>query len=512
VTRLRGSAREWARRVPAPLALLLGVIVVFGVAWVLIVPAWQAPDEDAHFAYVQSLTEQGRLPGNGTDILSSEQRNSELDTNTDPVVFARDAKPEWGEVAYRYWRNETQGFPRNNGGSSKNKAAQYPPGYYLYESLPYELASSADVLTRLYLMRLFSIAWLLVTAVGAWLLAGELFGRRRHLQLVAAAVTGLWPMLMFVSSSINPDAMLIALWTLATWLGVAILKRGFTPARAAGLCACVGVALVTKATALALLPATTFALAVGAWRLRGRVTRRQALVAASTLAALALPVLVWVLVAHSDGRSPYQQTELVSATASAPALGGGAAQAFSVREFASYLWQFYLPRLPFQTVNHFIFPVIGDYPAYQVWIGSGWATFGWVNVWFDSWVYLIFLAVTVLALTGALVTAIRGLRRSTQRWRGPRTPWLVGAFLALDVGVLLAGLHWTDYRMFVDGEAPFLQGRYLFPVAGIAAAVAAQALRAVPARLQGVGAGAVIAGLVVFQIACLGLVASRYYA
>ena len=40
-------------------------------------------------------------------------------------------------------------------------------------------------------MRIFSALFVLVTATGAWLLAGELFGPKRLLQLVTASVAGL---------------------------------------------------------------------------------------------------------------------------------------------------------------------------------------------------------------------------------------------------------------------------------------------------------------------------------
>jgi hypothetical protein len=43
------------RAVPAPLAAILVVVVLTGLMWALLVPPWQAPDEDSHFAYAQSL-------------------------------------------------------------------------------------------------------------------------------------------------------------------------------------------------------------------------------------------------------------------------------------------------------------------------------------------------------------------------------------------------------------------------------------------------------------------------
>ena len=42
-----------------PLGLLLAAVAVVLAAWALFVPPFQVPDENAHFAYVQSLVENG---------------------------------------------------------------------------------------------------------------------------------------------------------------------------------------------------------------------------------------------------------------------------------------------------------------------------------------------------------------------------------------------------------------------------------------------------------------------
>jgi 4-amino-4-deoxy-L-arabinose transferase-like glycosyltransferase len=507
------------RRVPRELALLLLVVAVVGATWALLVPPWGAPDEDVHFAYSQTLAERHELPGRGPQQVSSEQRLSMDASNTDQVVFFLRAKPDWSPVAERGWRSVTAKAKRDDGGAG-NTAASYPPAYYLYEVVPYELASGSDVLTRLYVMRLFSVLWLLVTTVGAWLLAGELFGRNRPLQLLTAATIGLWPMLTFMSSAINPDGMLTALWTLATWLGVSILRRGLTVPRAVGICLCAGLALVTKATGLALLPPVVFALGVGAWRLRHKVSARQLAWAAGAAAAFALPVVAWILAAHDAGHAAFGQAALVSQSTAANEAGGSASGAtaaapagFNLNRFASYLWQFYLPKLPFMQEQRFVFPVISHYPAYEVWLASGWASFGWVNVWFPAWVYRVFLAISLAVAAGAGVTAARGIK--AVRAAGGvvrRAPWTMVAFFTLTVGTLLAGLHWTDYRMLVDDEAPFIQGRYLLPVGAVLALVVAQAVRALPARFRTVAIACVLGGLVALQLACLAIVAERYYA
>ncbi len=65
-----------ARAIPRPLAALLVVATIQVVAWMIVLPPFQGPDEDAHFAYVQHLAETGQRPdgpdGNGL-VYSTEQ-------------------------------------------------------------------------------------------------------------------------------------------------------------------------------------------------------------------------------------------------------------------------------------------------------------------------------------------------------------------------------------------------------------------------------------------------------
>jgi hypothetical protein len=278
---------------------------------------------------------------------------------------------------------------------------------------------------------------------------------------------------------------------------------------------------VTKATALALIPPVAFALAIGAWRLRRRVSLRRLAWAAGAGAAFGVPVLAWVLVARGAGHAAYGQAAIVTPGASSAASGATGATpgappivpSASFRYFASYLWQFYLPKLPFMRDQRFVFSIISPYPAYQVWLASGWASFGWVNIWFPAWVYRVFLAVVLGVAAGAgftLARSVRALRTAGGVLR--KAPWVLIAFIALTVGTLLAGLHWTDFHMRVDGKAPFIQGRYMLPVGALLALVVPAAVKALPGRVRTVAIGCVLGGLVGLQIACLALVATRYYA
>src|SRR5215212_2809357 len=75
VARLPMARTESEPRLPpSPLVFLLLATFLVGCAWALLVPPFQAPDENAHVAYVQSLAERGALPGNEGEGQSTEQR------------------------------------------------------------------------------------------------------------------------------------------------------------------------------------------------------------------------------------------------------------------------------------------------------------------------------------------------------------------------------------------------------------------------------------------------------
>lgn len=487
--------RWWGVAPPRALVLLLGVVALMGASWALLVPAFQVPDEDVHFAYVETLVEHGRLPGGQGAALSSAQLEAMRALNTDAVVFSAASRPEWSRAAYEAYQRRSADVSDQDGGGP-NTASSYPPAYYGLASVGYRLAGGAGVLAHLYATRLFSVLFLLVTTTAVWLLAGELLGRNRQLQLLAAAVVGLWPMVDFMSAGVNPDSLLYATWSLALWLGVRVLRRGLDPRAGAALGLVTGVALITKAPSVALIPAVAFVVTVAALRVGRRQPRTAILGTLALLVALAVPVEAWRLTIASLDRPAYTQ------------VSGAVSSGLNVREFLSYVWQYYLPTLPWQQRLRFDTAYVSSYPALNVWVASSWAAFGWVTVFFPLWLYKVFLAITALFGGAALIA---GLQRLWRRRRSPghlRT-WLpVLGFLALAAGALVLGFHLAEYRV----KGPTNQGRYLFPLVGIGGCAVALSLTLLPLRARRAACGVVLGSLVVYQVACLGFVAAHYYA
>jgi 4-amino-4-deoxy-L-arabinose transferase-like glycosyltransferase len=488
---VRASRRRGIGRPPLPLLALLIAVTLLGVAWALVVPAFQAPDENSHFAYLQSLAERGDLPGDaGRNYRSTEQELASDAVNSDQTAQQLGTKSEWSKRAYDRWRDQADALstPVRKDGGGVNPASSNPPLYYLSEVPAYKLADGGDLFSRVTAARLGSLPFLLTTVIATWLLAGEVFGPNRVLQLASAAVPGLLPMMTFISSSVTPDSLLFALWSLALWLGARILRKGGGVLEIAVLLGVTGLAVATKATSYALLPAVVLVLGGTVWRTR-RVPRKAIMVVAAGVVAFAIAAGGWYVVARLNDRP-----------AAAQITEGTRPADFNEREFVGYVWQFYLPRLPF--LEHYG-PIDWPVTPYEIWVKQSWGAFGWLEVRWPRQVYWVFALVTAVVAAGALVAILR--RRRTVNL-------LLLAFFATVLASLLAGLHWNEYRIAEVDGALVNQGRYLFPTIGLAGLALGAALTVLPVRARPPALGAVLGALATLQLFSLGLVASRFYA
>src|SRR3954463_9535849 len=106
------SVRERRRRPPAPLVALLLASALLGLAWALVTPAWQAPDENSHYGYVQSLADGPGEPGRvGRPPLSSEQVLAATDSNADQAAAQIWVRMEWTKRGQARWRAREAALP-----------------------------------------------------------------------------------------------------------------------------------------------------------------------------------------------------------------------------------------------------------------------------------------------------------------------------------------------------------------------------------------------------------------
>jgi 4-amino-4-deoxy-L-arabinose transferase-like glycosyltransferase len=480
-----------ARRLPRPpraLVALLGIVLCVGLCWALIVPPWQAPDEISHYGYVESLATSFRLPGGGRrPSESTDQNRADLATGASRgAFFPATSPPSWSRSDYRnYLRANSRSEADRSDGGGASTASGNPPLYYLVAAAGYLVDGGGTAFGRLYAIRLEGVVLLLLTALGAWLLAGETFGRRRLPQLVTAATATLLPMSSFISTDVTPDALMITEWTFALWLGSRVINRAARTADVAALCAITAAAILTKSSSYAFVPGLLLAVALGlARRPAGqRLPRIPALTGCG--AVLAAPVVAWLAVSRSVGGTAISQVY----TAGRP---------FNVRQFLSYVWQFYLPRLPFMIR----FRLTPQLPLNQIWIDQGAGSFGWLDVSLPTWAYNVAkVALGVLTVSSVwFVARLRGLRRLG----------LLGFYL-LSLLALLAVLHVTEYRQTLGGGTTFLQGRYLLPAVSLLGLAVALLVTRLPRPTRAPAAGLVMVGLLGGQAISLVAIVQAYY-
>ena len=158
--------------------------------------------------------------------------------------------------------------------------------------------------------------------------------------------------------------------------------------------------LLTKLNFLGLLPGALVGLVLLTARAR-RTSKRAAYRAlALALGVAASPICLYVLVNVLTGR----RADGTLSRGVALTLGRG-----SIFEELSYIWQFYLPRLPGM---HDYFPGLST--TIQFWVNGFVGLYGWVDTVFPAWVYrvaLVPIALLAILFASGLVAGRTSLRR-----------------------------------------------------------------------------------------------------
>jgi 4-amino-4-deoxy-L-arabinose transferase-like glycosyltransferase len=488
--------RRKALRVPMPLALILLIGALLSVAWDLAVPAFQGPDEDAHFGYVQHLAETGRppSPSTGSSSYSTQEATLLKDLNLLPLRGNLSARPAWSSADLALWHQAERQLPpgSSSNGNGPNATGQNPPLYYALMAIPYWLFSGLPLLKLLFVMRLFDALCFLATIALTWLIAGEVFGPVRWKQTMAAGAVALQPQLAFMSVVINSDGLLTALTTALLLMALRMAIRGPTLGRVLAASGITAAAVLTHGRGLVTVPVLGLAILV-AW-LRHRPSLRDALAQAGAAAVtVGVAFVAYLLFAASGGSGGLYGGEVTSINTS---------RGFNFKQFLSSIYQFYFPRLPSLT------PRIGpDYGYRQVFINTFYATFGQLEVTFRQGIYDILQVASALGLVAFYTACV-------VRWRALRRSWpAVAVMLSLLLTLLLA-LHYISYRELLanGGVDPVIVGRYLLPMVSLFGLAIAFTVGSLPRRIGPLVGAAILSAGLLLALGGIGITAARFYA
>ena len=376
-------------------ALTLGLSLLYGI----VTPLWEGTDEPIHFDFVKHVADYHRLP-------TLYDKGAVLgQTLQPPLYYVLGAltildldTSNLGQV-----RQQNPWFFGLTLGEEHNYALHSQA-----EGYPYQGAAQA-----MHRVRALTALWGGLTVLAAYWIGREAWPQRGTLALAAAAIVGFTPSFILINSVVTNDSLSITLSAWVIWLTLRIVRLGITHRRAAGVGVLLGLSLLTKQSAVFLVPVVGLAFLYAcrrSWRaLPGRV------------AEAVLPVL---------------------------ALVGW-----------WYGWNWRLYGDPWGARIYFYHYGRPDFPPFNWgWLWTEvvrfheafWARFGWNIVRADP-VWYVFYAVVILL--GGLGWVIAGVRRRESRALRV-VPWCI-LFFAMNVVWLLA----FSSRMGMVGVQP----RYLYP-------------------------------------------------
>lgn len=217
---------ESSRAVRVGTGLILLACLTIGTLYAVNTPAWQAPDEPAHYNYIRALAETGRLP-----VLQP------------------------GDYDQSYLSQLTaRGFPEDMSVDTLRYESHQPPLYYLLAT-PLFMVSGGSLLA----LRMFSLVLGGAAVLFAGLCARALFPGNPAVALAVVGFVAFLPQHLAMMAAVNNDALAELLMALGLWM----LVR-----RYAGwvLGLVIGLAILTKATVYVLAPLAVFALLLRARR------------------------------------------------------------------------------------------------------------------------------------------------------------------------------------------------------------------------------------------------------
>ena len=417
---LRSQCRS--RRI-SPLVILLTTFAVLVLLHGWATPLFEAPDEVWHYAYARWLAEGQGLPSMADNASGANQEVAQPPLYYGVAALLSDPFPD-SDLGALFWHNPGFGYqargtvPDNKNMLIHTSAEQWP--------------WRGAVLT-VHMARLASLLFGLLTVLAAWGLGYETFQERRG-ALLTASLVAFQPQFVFMSSVVSNDSAAAALSTAALWLAARILRRGGTRRRSVGIGLLVGLAALTKTSALLLVPLVGATLLWQGWRERRPLKSRLGDFAGY---AAALAVGGWwyarnfILYGDPLGLASHLHTLW------------GRPQPVSLLAL--------LPELPL------------------LW-RSFWGAYGWGHVFWPEWVYVILTGGTAIF---ALRTAWVLIRRHREGKQSATLTPILALTLLWGAGIFAALLLWMR-----EVAAP--HGRLLFPAIGTFALWVAAGMRLAP--------------------------------
>lgn len=480
------------RSFPLPLMIIILLLFCKGLIWTVLIPPFQTPDEPVHFAYVQYIAEEHKLPiynGSSRTQLSQEMLNFISYVNLSDIAFHPSYQFSLSSREVELLTSEKYDkFLRLSSGSTY--VSGYPPAYYLIGSIAYDIFYMSPIMFRFYAVRIMSVLISILAPWATYHITRKIFADSPSLWIAAAVIVGFQPMYSMIGASVNNDVLMDALTpVLLLWLLHVVQKWPNNRTSSfilGGVILALG--LLTKAEMVYVTGMVLVFLVLRQLLFRESIHEMTKLV--KSWVAIIIPIIImygaWVI-----GISlPYYHSLIGTMGYQATLPGSGS--------LWSYISQEILGPSGF---NHLFF----------VFVQSFWADFGWLDTSFSfQSIYNILLFFMIVAL---LVSAWSAIRPPIHRASNVLYRW--GSIVSVlcfigNIGFLLA----VEYMYFKQYHTTMLQGRYMLTALAPLAIMFIITIDRIPKRyvlLRRTVPSLVVFSAIALNIASILLEVHRYY-
>lgn len=470
-----------------------GLLIVFliavlfaGINWAGLIPLWQTPDEQAHFAQAQDFAALGSRPQSGystsADIVLSEKYLGVFrdDRGNNKFTYHPEYNLEYTNSVYGLYEKEIAALPiESRKILSIDEAAGYPPLYYLYIAAINKQFWSLDLISRVFLSRVATV--LLSVSLGLTVFhIGKILFKDIFFAFILASLVAFQPMRMFAGSGVTSDALYNAVYPLVVLAGLLFYRRPQLK-RLILILAMVLVSIATKQQSALLFLWLVPVVIASAFRRGGGAE-------VITKISVILGIVFGSLMIAINVLATYIPDLVFPLT-------GTIFKESGIPDVSTY-------QLAGPSVIEYFLAVLGE--GYSQMFPWYWGVYRWLSLTLPFWVYRAIKLVMIVSLAGW----ITGFRKIKAFADGKILLWLIASSL-----IYLVGIYSWNLLFWKSHGFPFgIQGRYFLPNLTEHMAVLLVGLLAIfPARLRKI-AGFVSATLMVlFNWFSLWFVSESYY-
>jgi 4-amino-4-deoxy-L-arabinose transferase-like glycosyltransferase len=251
---------------------IAGVIL----GWVMIVPAFEFPDEQAHLGSVSYLLDNGSMPVYEKQDLTQEMVETQKllgvfrdGLGNNKYTYHPEYHVEYSDSVTGIYESEIQSLNNHESRSTYvgSEAAKYPPLYYRFTSIYMWLVDGSDIFTRLFVSRLSGIDIAFVMAIVVWKIGYLIFKKKVYANTLALLVMT-QPMMSFVTAGVNSDNLHNLWFTLIIYLCLKLIQSGLKMKEIISIGIVIALDIYTKPQGFITLPIIALAISIGIFRFR----------------------------------------------------------------------------------------------------------------------------------------------------------------------------------------------------------------------------------------------------